>query len=132
MKNKTILTVWLIAIMSGMALVPTVWADGFNPMNMMNPSKWMGGNKNSRDDYSNGQGYGAPVGYGYGAPGYGYGAPGYGVPAYGYATPGYGGYAVPNYGGVPSYGYATPGYGYGTPGQQQQGAPNFQSTPPIQ
>ena len=62
---------------------------------MMNPSKWMGGNKdNDRyDDYRGGPGYGYPGG----PPGYGYGgAPGYG--------PGYG------YGGAPGYG---PGYGYG-------------------
>jgi len=74
---------------------------------MMNPSKWMGGNKdNDRyDDYRGGPGYGYPGG----PPGYGYGgAPGYG-PGYGYGgAPGYGpGYG---YGGAPGYG---PGYGYG-------------------
>ena len=95
---------------------------------MMNPSKWMGGNKDRDryDDYRGGPGYGypgGPPGYGYGgapgygaAPGYGYGgAPGYGAaPGYGYgAAPGYG------YGGAPGYG-AAPGYGgapaYGAPG----------------
>ena len=68
---------------------------------MMNPSKWMGGNKdNDRyDDYRGGPGYGypgGPQGYGYG------GAPGYG------AGPGYG------YGGAPGYD-AGPGYGGGAP-----------------
>jgi len=54
--------------------------------NMMNPSKWMGGNNDRYDDYYDEPryGYGAP-GYSYGAPGYGYGAPGYygGYPGYG-------------------------------------------------
>jgi len=68
---------------------------------MMNPSKWMGGNKdNDRyDDYRGGPGYGypgGPQGYGYG------GASGYG------AGPGYG------YGGAPGYD-AGPGYGGGAP-----------------
>ena len=70
---------------------------------MMNPSKWMGGNKdNDRyDDYRGGPGYGypgGPQGYGYG------GAPGYGAgPAYGYGgAPGYD--AGPGYGGAPVYG----------------------------
>ena len=39
--------------------------------NMMNPSKWMGGNNDRYDDY-----YDEP-GYGYGGPGYGYGGPVY-------------------------------------------------------
>jgi len=82
---------------------------------MMNPSKWMGGNKdNDRyDDYRGGPGYGypgGPQGYGYGgAPGYGAG-PGYGyggAPGYD-AGPGYG------YGGAPGYD-AGPGYGGGAP-----------------
>jgi len=70
---------------------------------MMNPSKWMGGNKdNDRyDDYRGGPGYGypgGPQGYGYG------GAPGYGAgPGYGYGgAPGYD--AGPGYGGAPVYG----------------------------
>ena len=66
---------------------------------MMNPSKWMGNNKDR--DYDDrrwdgpGYGYGGPgyggPGWGYGGPGYGYGGPGYGVPGYGYGGPGYGG-----------------------------------------
>jgi hypothetical protein len=96
----------------------------FNMGNMMNPSKWMGGNKNKDrydDDYYDGPGYGYPGGN----QGYGYGGnPGYGYPAgnqgYGYGgAPGYG------YGGVPGYG-AAPGYGgapaYGAPGTQSNEA----------
>jgi len=57
---------------------------------MMNPSRWMGGNHDRYDDYR-GRGYG----YGYGYPGWG---------------PGYGGYGYPGWG-YPGWGY--PGYGYG-------------------
>lgn len=88
-------------------------ANAFNFGDMMNPGRWMGGNKDRYydDDYYGGPwgpgygGYGAP---GYGAPGYGgYGAPGYGAPGYGgYGAPGYGGYGVPGYGG-----YGAPAYG---------------------
>ena len=91
---------------------------------MMNPSKWMGGNKDRDryDDYYGGPGYG----YHGGPPGYGYGgAPGYGPPGYGYGgAPGYGppGYG---YGGVPGYG-AAPAYGYG--GAPTYGAPASGST----
>jgi hypothetical protein len=73
--------------------------------NMMNPSKWMGGNSNRDrydDDYDR-RGYDRAPGYGYGgAPGYGGGAPGYG------------------YGGAPGYGGGSPGYGYG-------GAPAYEA-----
>ena len=103
-------------------------ASAFDMGKMMNPSKWMGGNKDSDryDDYYGGPGYGypgGPPGYGYG---YGYGgAPGYGPPGYGYGgAPGYGppGYG---YGGAPSYG-AAPAYGYG--GAPTYGAPASGST----
>ena len=90
-------------------------AYAFDMGKMMNPSKWMGGNKDRDryDDYYGGPGYGypgGPPGYGYGgAPGYGYpgygygGAPGYGYPGYGYGgAPGYG--TAPGYGGAPTYG----------------------------
>jgi hypothetical protein len=76
-------------------------ANAFDMGNMMNPSKWMGGNKDKDryDDYGPGPGYGygGGPGYGYGpGPGYGYG----GGPGYGYGPgPGYG------YGGGPGYGY---------------------------
>jgi hypothetical protein len=80
--------------------------------NMMNPSKWMGGNNDRYDDY-----YDEP-GYGYGGPGYGYGGPGYG-----YGGPGYG------YGG-PGYGYGGPGYGYGGPGYYG-GYPGYGVSPTV-
>jgi hypothetical protein len=86
--------------------------SAFDMGNMMNPSKWMGGNKD-RDRYDDD--YRGP-GYGYGGPGYGYGGPGYG-----YGAPGYG-YGAPGYGyGAPGYGYGAPGYGYGAPGYSQPG-----------
>lgn len=87
--------------------IPVAHADGFAPMNMMNPGKWMGGKNNdanSRNDYGsdgrtvpgdypNGAAYPAPgaaVPPGYGAPPPGYGAPGantaYAPPA-GYGIP---------------------------------------------
>jgi len=81
-------------------------AGAFNMGNMMNPSKWMGGDSNRYDDYGGGPGYG------YGGPGYGYG----GYPGFGYGGPGYG------YGGYPGYG--GPGYGYG-------GYPGYGATPPV-
>jgi hypothetical protein len=86
--------------------------------NMMNPSKWMGGNSN-RDRYDDYGGYGYP-----GGPGYGYGGPGY-APYYG-GAPGYG-YGVPAYGGAPGYGYGgAPSYG-AVPGET--GAPAYGGAP---
>ena len=99
-------------------------ASAFDMGKMMNPSKWMGGNKDRDryDDYYGGPGYGYPGG----PPGYGYGgAPGYGPPGYGYGgAPGYGppGYG---YGGAPGYG-AAPAYGYR--GAPTYGAPASGST----
>jgi hypothetical protein len=99
-------------------------ASAFDMGKMMNPSKWMGGNKDRDryDDYYGGPGYGYPGG----PPGYGYGgAPGYGPPGYGYGgAPGYGppGYG---YGGAPGYG-AAPAYGYR--GATTYGAPASGST----
>lgn len=58
--------------------------------NMMNPSRWFGGDRDYDDYYYDGPGpaygpgyYGAPMGYG--APGYA--PPVYAAPAYGYAPP---------------------------------------------
>ncbi len=71
-------------------------AEGFGPMNMMNPSRWFGGNSDD-DDYYYGRngGYPPPPPAGpYGAPGYAapyaapYGAPGYAAPQPAYPAPG--------------------------------------------
>jgi len=90
-KSTAVILGTLITAGIGSAFLPvTASAAGFNPMNMMNPSKWMGGNRNRRYDddyYDGGQGYGGypPPGYGgYGGYPGGYGAPGYGAPGYGY------------------------------------------------
>jgi hypothetical protein len=77
MRNKAIkFTTAIVA--SGLLLAST--AHAFDMGNMMNPSKWMGGNKNSDryDDYGGGPGGygGGPDGYGGGPGGYG-GGPGY-------------------------------------------------------
>ncbi len=107
-----------VAILTfGIAIVAGSGASyAFNMGNMMNPSKWFGGNNRDRDYY--GDRWGGP-GYGYGGPAYGYG----GAPGYGYGgAPGYG-YGGPAYGyGAPGYGYGNPGYGYGVPGQGATGA----------
>lgn len=111
----------LLPLLVGATLAANVGvAVAFDFGNMMNPSKWMGGNRD-RDRYEDGPwgppGYGVGPGYGYGGPGgYGYG-PGYGAP--GIYGPGYGGgpagfgpgYGAPGPYGVPG-GYG-PGYGGG-------------------
>jgi hypothetical protein len=95
----------VIAIAAGMLIAGQ--AQAFNMGNIMNPSRWFGGNRgyDRYDDY--GPGYG---GYGPGYGGYGPGYGGYGYPGYGggYGYPGYGGgYGYPGYG-VPATGYAAP------------------------
>jgi hypothetical protein len=96
MRNKAI-KLSTVIVASSLLLAGT--AHAFDMGNMMNPSKWMGGNKGSDryDDYGGGPGgYGGGPGYG-GAPGYGYGgAPGYGAVS--------GETGVPAYGGAPGYG----------------------------
>jgi hypothetical protein len=110
--------------LGGLSAIPSVDAAGFNPMNMMNPSKWMGGNKDryydDYDDYYGGP-YGPPPGAGWGGPGWGgpYGGPGYGAPGWGgyrgpYGAPGYG--AAP-YGAAP--GYAAPTKRESTPSNKE-------------
>ena len=115
MQNREIKFRLLIVAVS-LLLANSVYAMDMG--NMMNPSKWMGGNNNRDrydDDYDR-RGYDRAPGYGYGgAPGYGGGAPGYG---YG-GAPGYGG-GTPGYGGAPGYGGGSPGYGYG-------GAPAYEA-----
>ena len=81
----------VIAVAAGLLVAGQ--AQAFNFGNIMNPSRWFGGNRgyDRYDDYY-GPGYGGyGPGYGgYGYPGYGgYGYPGYGVPATGYAAPTY-------------------------------------------
>jgi len=113
----------IMAAAASLLLANTAYA--FDMGDMMNPSKWTGGNKDRdryNDDYGPGYGYGGYPGYGYGGPGYGYGgAPGYGgYPGYG-GDPGYGS----GYGGDPGYGYGGgPGYGggYGAPGTESREA----------
>jgi hypothetical protein len=97
MSIKPIRTLSVVSLATLAAL--TVYApvsQAFNFGNMMNPSRWMGGDR--YDDYDEGY-YGGP----YGGPGFGYPyggyAPGYGAPGYG--TPGYG---------APAPGYAAPAY----------------------
>jgi hypothetical protein len=108
------------------SLLLTMPAQAFDMGNMMNPSKWVGGN-NDRDRYDDDYyDYGPPPGYGYGAPGYGgYGAPGYGgygAPGYGgYGAPGYGGYGAPGYGGDPAM-QGLQAYDYGTSGAPSTGS----------
>ena len=112
-KQKLIIYSAMLAIGgSSLAIVPSAYA--FNMGNVMNPSKWMGGNKDRYDDdyYDRGR-------YGYGRPYGGYGGPygGYGGPYGGYGGPyGYGGY---------------PGYGYGAPGYNQQQQSNQPPPPPL-
>ena len=98
-KSLTVCSALLMFGASGLIFVQKTLAAGFNPMNMMNPSKWLGGgNRDRYDDYDRyGPGYGGYYGPGYGAYGPGYGG--------GYYGPGYGGYG-------PGYGYGAPGYGY--------------------
>jgi hypothetical protein len=78
MRNKAIKFSTAI-VASGLLLAGT--AHAFDMGNMMNPSKWMGGNRNS-DRYDD---YGGPGGYGGGPGGYG-GGPGYVAPASGTAA----------------------------------------------
>jgi hypothetical protein len=97
----------VIAVAAGLLVAGQ--AQAFNFGNIMNPSRWFGGNRgyDRYDDYY-GPGYG---GYGPGYGGYGPGYGGYGYPGYGggYGYPGYGGYGYPGYG-VPATGYAAPTY----------------------
>lgn len=124
---KTLITGCSIGILLSTLTAPAL-AVGMG--DMMNPSKWMGGNRDNdrRGDYPPPRGY-YPDAYGPG-PGYG-GYPGYGAPVnqapnapYPPAAQGYGGGPAPGYG----QGYA-PGYDQGVapqgpmPGYGQGAAP---------
>ena len=128
MRNKAI-KFGTVIVASGLLLAGT--AHAMDMGNMMNPSKWMGGNKNSDryDDYGGPGGYGGgPGGYGGGPGGYG-GAPGYGG-GYGGGPGGYGGapgYGGGRYGGGPGGYGGAPGYGGGPGGYG--GAPGYGGGP---
>jgi hypothetical protein len=146
MANKTRFSMTALLTIGLVGFSAADVAQAFNMGNMMNPSRWFGGNSDRyRDrDYD----YGGP-GYGWGGPGYGYGGPyggpgyGYGGPGFGYGGPyggpGYGGFGGPGYGyGGPGYGYGGggPGYGYGGPGYApepvpQGAAPGYEAQPPA-
>ena len=102
-----IIRIFIVAV----SLLLASSVSAFDIGNIMNPSKWMGGN-NDRDRYDD---YYDRRDYGYGGPGYGYG----GAPGYGGGSPGYG------YGGAPGYGGGSPGYGYGD--APAYGAPKTES-----
>lgn len=101
-----------------MLYLPVSQAGGFGPMNMMNPGKWMGKNRNrnNRNDYYEDDYYG--------------GGPGYGGPNRG----GYGSYqGQPNGYGGPGYGSGSYqgqpyGQGYGAPASQAPAAISPQAT----
>jgi hypothetical protein len=106
-KQKRIIFSVVLTLGGGcLAVAPGVQAIDFG--NMMNPSKWMGGNNDRYDDYYDYGPYGPYGGYG---PGW-YGSP------YGHGP----------YGG---YGYGYPGYGYGYPGYPQQQQSSEPPPPPL-
>ena len=87
-KSATVALCALIGLSSAsLTSIERTEASGFNPMNMVNPSKWFGNRNDDYDDHYYGDRYAPPPGY-YGGP-YGapYGIPGYGAP--GYAPQGY-------------------------------------------
>ncbi len=109
-KQKLVLYSAMLAIGGGsLMIMPSAYA--FDMGNMMNPSKWMGNNRDDDYYYDRYGPYGGPYG--------GYGGP-------------YGGYGGPyGYGGYPGYGYGAPGYGYGAPGYYQQQQSNEPPPPPL-
>ena len=78
--RRAVILTFSIAIVTGSGI-----SYAFDMGNMMNPSKWFGGNRDRGDYY----------GDRWGGPGYGYGAPGYGRQDYGYGSPGQAGAGVP-------------------------------------
>lgn len=83
----------VLALATGALLIQPLPTLAFNFGDMMNPGKWVGGNRDRDDHYDDGD----------------YGPNGYGVPygPYGgYPYGGYGGYPYGGYGGYPYGGYA--------------------------
>ncbi len=119
-KTSTVCLTALAVGLGSLAVTGSVAADGFNPMNMMNPGKWFG-NKNDGPDLDDlppppPPGYGPHPGMPYGAPppGPGYGA----LPPPGVVGPGLAPPPVPQ--GGPIYnaapnGHPPAGYAYGAP-----------------
>lgn len=101
MYHKTLSALSIAAVLGFAGYTPV--AQAFNFGDMMNPGRWMGGDRDRYDDdYYDGPYGGGP----WGGPGYGYG----GYPGFG-GYPGYGGFPGYGYGGYPGAGYGFPGYG---------------------
>lgn len=99
--SKPLYLVSLATLAACMSHVPV--SQAFNFGNIMNPSRWMGGDRYD-DPYYDDPYYGGP----YGDPYLGYGYPGaYGAP---YGAP----YGMPGFG-APPLGYGAPGYPGGAP-----------------
>jgi hypothetical protein len=111
MYHKTLSALSVAAVLGLAAYTPL--AQAFNFGDMMNPGRWMGGD---RDRYDNDDSYDGPYG---GGP---WGGPGYG---------GYGGYPGYGYGGYPGYGGGYPGYGYGGYPSAGYGFPGYGAAPPV-
>lgn len=126
MTNSKALRRSLALILGGTLTCALNTGFAFNMGNMMNPSKWMGGDRGR--DYDDGPRGGGP-GYGYGGPGGYGGGPGYGMSGpggYG-GDPGYGMGGPGGYGGGPGYGMGGPG-GYGA-GPEAYGSPRPAAVP---
>lgn len=103
MSSKNLIVYGVMAALGAGGLALSQGANAGGPFNMMNPSKWFGGNNDRYDDdyyyrdrYYGGGPYGGygpgwggygPYGYGPGWGGYGYGYPPYGYPQQQQTTP---------------------------------------------
>ena len=112
LKYRTLLP----ALLGALGLVSAASVEAINFGDMMNPGKWMGGNKDRHEGPPPGYGYQPPYGPqggyygGQPGPGYGGGYPGGDRPGGGYPAMGQGPYQQ-GYGVAP--GYAAPGAGPG-------------------
>jgi hypothetical protein len=97
-KRNALISVAAVAALCMADLAVTNVAQAFDFGNMMNPSRWFGGDHDRYDRYDR-YGYGGPYGWGGGPYGYGGGPYGWGGGPYGY-------------GGGP-YGWGGGPYGYG-------------------